>query len=183
LLLPDLIWGGIRSITFRYQLPLYISIQIAVAYILAFHILFEKHWRQKIWQFLMVGVLIIGLVSDVMFFKADTWWTQAGNQSLQTTAKYINKFENILLVTNDNVLNIGVFLYFSHVLEPKINLLTIQSEHLPSLAQEFSNILLWDYNLTHSQELVARFKEDKTYSVSLIDPVSELWRIEKLENK
>ena len=38
LLLPDLIWGGIRSITFRYQLPLYISIQIAVAYILAFHI-------------------------------------------------------------------------------------------------------------------------------------------------
>ena len=183
LLLPDLIGGGIRSITFRYQLPLYLSIQIAVAYVLGFHLFFEKHWRQKVWQFLIVGVLIAGLVSDVMFFKADTWWTQARNQSWQIAAKYINKFESPLLVTNDNIVNIGAFLYFSHLLEPKINLLAIQSDYLPPLPQESSNIFLWDDNHTNNQDLVVRFEDNKTYSVSLIDPVLELWKIEKTQNK
>ena len=183
LLLPDLIGGGIRSITFRYQLPLYLSIQIAVAYVLGFHLFFEKHWRQKVWQFLIVGVLIAGLVSDVMFFKADTWWTQARNQSWQIAAKYINKFESPLLVTNDNIVNIGAFLYFSHLLEPKINFLAIQSDYLPPLPQESSNIFLWDDNHTNNQDLVVRFEDNKTYSVSLIDPVLELWKIEKTQNK
>ncbi|MEH2122773.1 glycosyltransferase family 39 protein [Nostoc sp.] len=183
LLLPDLIGGGIRSITFRYQLPLYLSIQIAVAYVLSFHLFFEKHWRQKVWQFLIVGVLIAGLVSDVMFFKADTWWTQARNQSWQIAAKYINKFDSPLLVTNDNIVNIGASLYFSHLLKPKINLLSIQSDHLPPLPQEINNIFLWDDNHTNNQDLVVRFEDNKTYSVSLIDPVSELWQIEKIQNK
>ena len=183
LLLPDLIGGGIRSITFRYQLPLYLSIQIAVAYVLSFHLFFEKQWRQKVWQFLIVGVLIAGLVSDVMFFKADTWWTQARNQSWQIAAKYINKFENPLLVTNDNIVNIGASLYFSHLLEPKINLLSIQSDHLPPLPQEINNIFLWDDNHTNNQDLVVRFEDNKTYSFSLIDPVSELWQLEKIQNK
>jgi len=80
LLLPDLIVGGIRSTVFRYQLPLYLSIQIAVAYVLGVYIVSEKYWQQKIWQCLMVGFLLAGIVSDATFFKADTWWLQIGNQ-------------------------------------------------------------------------------------------------------
>ncbi|MFB2977570.1 glycosyltransferase family 39 protein [Microseira sp. BLCC-F43] len=186
LLLPDLIVGGIRSTAFRYQLPLYLSIQIAVAYVLGVYIFSEKHdkhWQQTIWQCLMVGFLLAGLVSDVMLFKADTWWLQIGNQSSLATVKYINKFENPLLSTSNHIYNIGNLLILSHFLNSNINLLIVQGDHLPLLPQEASNIFLFDYDMTNSPNLVARFKKDKTYSLTLADPLSELWQIEKLQNK
>ncbi len=180
LLLPDLMGGGIRSITFRYQLPLCLSIQIAFAYVLSVYIFSEKHWQQKIWQCLMVGFLLAGLVSDVMLFKADTWWLQGSNQYFLATAKYINKFEKPLLISSDSTANIGVLLHLSYLFKPKVNLLTIQRGRLPRLPQDVSNIFLLDYDIT-SPNLVARFKEDKTYSLRLIDPLSGLWKIEKLQ--
>jgi uncharacterized membrane protein len=182
LLLPDLIVGGIRSTAFRYQLPLYLSIQIAVAYVLGVYMFSEKYWQRKNWQCLMVGFVLAGLVSDVIFFKADTWWLQGSNQySLATPAKYINKFENPLLLTSNHIYNIGNLLILSHFLNSNINLLIVQGDHLPLLLQEASNIFLFDYDLTNSQNLVARFKEDKTYSLRLTEPLSELWQVEKLQ--
>jgi len=184
LLLPDLIGGGIRSTAFRYQLPSYLSIQIAVAYVLGVYIFSEKYWQQKIWQFLMVGFVLAGLVSDVIFFKADTWWLQGSNQySLATPAKYINKFQNPLLLTSNHIYNIGNLLILSHFFNENISLLIVQGDHLPLLPQEASNIFLFDYDMTNSQNLVARFNEDKTYSLKLADPLSELWQFEKNQNK
>jgi hypothetical protein len=121
---------------------------IAVAYILSVYIFSEKQWQQKIWQCLMVGFILAGIVSDVMLFQADTWWLQIGNQYSLATAKYINKFDNPLLLSNNNIYNIGSLL------------------------------------ILNSQNLLARFKEDKTYSLRLIDePLTELWQIEKIQKK
>ncbi|GAX42414.1 hypothetical protein NIES4075_34150 [Tolypothrix sp. NIES-4075] len=182
LLLPDLIAGGIRSTNVRYQMPLYLSIQIALAYVLGVYIFSEKHWKQKVGQCLMVGFLLAGLVSDVSFFKADTWWLQEGSQPLVTTAKYINKFENTLLLSSNDFYNIGNMLTLSHLLNSKINLLTVQRDHLPLLPQEASNIFLNDSTI--GKNLIGRFKEDKTYSFRLIDePVTELWKVEKIQKK
>ena len=85
------------------------------------------------------------------------------------------------MVSTDSTENIGVLLNLSHFLKPKINLLTIQSDYLSLLPQEVSNIFLLDYDITNGPNLVARFKEDKTYSLRLIDPLSGLWQIEKLQ--
>lgn len=184
LLLPDLILGGIRSTVFRYQLPLYLSLQIAVAYVLGVHIFSEKHWQQKIWQGLMVGFLLAGLVSDIMIFKADTWWLQIGNQYSITTAKYINKFDNPLLLSSNHMYNIGSLLIFNHLFNSNVNLLIVKDDHLPILPQEADNIFLFDSDMTNTQNLLTRFKEDKTYSLRLIDePLTELWQVEKTPKK
>ncbi len=184
LLLPDLILGGIRSTVFRYQLPLYLSIQIAVAYVLAVYIFSEKHWHPKIWQCLMVGFLLAGLVSDVMLFKADTWWLQIGNQYSIATSKYINKFDNPLLLSSNHIYNIGSLLILNHLLNSNINLLIVQDDRMPRLPQEVGNIFLFDSDMTNSQNLLARFKEDKTYSLRLIDePLTELWEVEKFQKE
>jgi len=184
LLLPDLILGGIRSTVFRYQLPLYLSLQIAVAYILGVHIFSEKHWQQKIWQCLMVGFLLAGLVSDVMLFKADTWWLQIGNQYSLATAKYINKFDNSLLLSSNHIYNIGSLLILNHLLNSNVNLLIVQDHYLPLLPQEAENIFLFDSDMTKNQNLLTRFKEDKTYSLRLIEePFTELWQVEKIQKE
>ncbi|MEG4810822.1 glycosyltransferase family 39 protein [Microcoleus sp. F8-D3] len=184
LLLPDLILGGIRSTVFRYQLPLYLSIQIGVACVLAVYIFSEKHWQQKIWQCLMVGFLLAGLVSDVTLFKADTWWLQIGNQYSLATARYINKFDNPLLVSSNHIYNIGSLLILNHLLNSNSNLLIVKDDRMPLLPQEVGDIFLFDSDMTKSQNLLARFKEDKTYSLRLIDePFTELWQVEKIQKE
>jgi hypothetical protein len=157
---------------------------IAVAYILSVYIFSEKQWQQKIWQCLMVGFILAGIVSDVMLFQADTWWLQIGNQYSLATAKYINKFDNPLLLINNNIYNIGSLLILNHLLNSNTNLLIVEDDHLPLIPQKASKIFLFDSDMTNSQNLLARFKEDKTYSLRLIDePLTELWQIEKNQKK
>ncbi|MGQ4645865.1 glycosyltransferase family 39 protein [Lyngbya aestuarii] len=54
LMLPDLIWGGQRSVSSRYFLPCYLGIQLAIAYLLAnkissysFPLFTLLHWRSR----------------------------------------------------------------------------------------------------------------------------------------
>jgi hypothetical protein len=132
----------------------------------------------------MVGFILAGIVSDVMLFQADTWWLQIGNQYSLATAKYINKFDNPLLLSNNNIYNIGSLLILNHFLNSNTNLLIVEDDHLPLIPQKASKIFLFDSDMTNSQNLLARFKEDKTYSLRLIDePLTELWQIEKIQKK
>jgi len=184
LLLPDMILGGVRSTIFRYQLPLYLSLQIAVAYTLSIYIFSEKCWHQRIWQCVMIGFLVAGLISDVSLFKADTWWIQIGNKGVLATAKYINKFEKPLYLTSNYMPNIGELLILSHMLYSSTNILMIEDGYLPILLPETDNIFLFDDSImmANSNNLITRFKEDKTYSFNLIDePLIELWQVEKIQ--
>ncbi|MEH2225043.1 glycosyltransferase family 39 protein [Nostoc sp.] len=177
LLFYDLIFGGIRSIHFRYQLPLYLSIQIAVVYILAFHLFLAKNWQKNLWQVIVVGLLISGLVSDVRFFQSETWWPQIGAKNLLAMSQLINQSNNnILLVSNKNDYNLGVILTLSHSLEPKISLLPIQNNQLPRMPQDYKSIFFVD-DLENS--LAHQLQQDKTNSLKLVYPLEGFWRLDK----
>ncbi|MBN3895409.1 MAG: glycosyltransferase family 39 protein [Nostoc sp. NOS(2021)] len=177
LLLYDLIFGGIRSIHFRYQLPLYLSIQIAVVYILAFHLFLEKNWQKNVWQIMAVGLLISGLVSDVRFFQAETWWPQIGAKNLLAMSQRINQSNNnILLLSSKNDYNLGVILTLSHNLEPKICLLLIQNDQLPMMLQYYNSIFFVD-DLENS--LAHQLQKDKTNSLKLVYPLEGFWQLDK----
>lgn len=166
LMLPDLIFGGIRSITFRYQLPFYLSIQLAVAYVLAFHILSENPWQQKICKFLMVGLLVAGLVSDIMIFHSDTWWTKRPSVEQVQMAQLINQSDSPLLVARFNRKNLSTVLCFSHLLEAKVHLLLVQHEPVPMIPQGYSNIFTLDASYPWKHQI----KEDKTYLLETVYP-------------
>jgi hypothetical protein len=119
-----------------------------------------------------------------MLFKADTWWLQIGNQYSLATAKYINKFDNSLLLSSNHIYNIGSLLILNHLLNSNVNLLIVQDHYLPLLPQEAENIFLFDSDMTKNQNLLTRFKEDKTYSLRLIEePLTELWQVEKIQKE
>ncbi|MEH2040974.1 glycosyltransferase family 39 protein [Nostoc sp.] len=177
LLFYDLIFGGIRSIHFRYQLPLYLSIQIAVVYILAFHLFLAKNWQKNFWQVIVVGLLISGLVSDVRFFQSETWWPQIGAKNLLAISQLINQSNNnILLVSSKNDYNLGVILTLSHNLEPKFRLLTIQNDQLPIMPQDYKSIFFVD-DLENS--LAHQLQQDKTNSLKLVYPLEGFWQLDK----
>ncbi len=177
LLFYDLAFGGIRSIHFRYQIPLYLSIQIAVVYILAFHIFLAKSWQKNFWQLILVGLLVSGLVSDVRFFQAETWWSQIGGKNLLAMSKRINQSNNnVLLVSNKNDYNLGVILALSHSLEPKISLLPIQNNQLPIMPQYYKSIFFVD-DLENS--LAHQLQQDKTNFLKLVYPLEGFWQLDK----
>ncbi|MHC5929490.1 glycosyltransferase family 39 protein, partial [Nostoc sp.] len=177
LLFYDLAFGGIRSIHFRYQIPLYLSIQIAVVYILAFHLFLAKSWQKTFWQFILVGLLVFGLVSDVRFFQAETWWPQIGGKNLLAMSKRINQSNNnVLLVNNKTDYNLGVILTLSHSLEPKISLLPIQNNQLPIMPQDYKSIFFVD-DLENS--LAHQLQQDKTNSLKLVYPLEGFWQLDK----
>lgn len=181
LIMYDLIFGGIRSIQVRYQLPLYLSLQIAVAYALAFHIVLEKTWRQKVGQFMMVGLLIAGLVSDVRIFKAENWWTQIEGKYIIKIAQVINQSEKPLLVSNDSSISLGITLILSHRLEQKVPLLPVPDDDLPTIPQGYSQIFFFHRN----SSLFHQLEQDKTYSLTyslkMLGPSGGFWRFEKLQ--
>lgn len=176
LLLYDLIFGGIRSIYFRYQLPLYLSIQIAVVYILAFYLFLGKNWQKNLWQIMAMGLLISGLVSDVRFFQAESWWSQIGGKNLLAMSQLINQSNSILLVSNKNDYNLGVILTLSHNLKPKVGLITIQNDQLPTIPQYYNPIFFVD-DLENS--LAHQLQKDKTNCLKLVYPLEGFWQLDK----
>jgi len=181
LVIYDLIFGGIRSLQVRYQLPLYLSIEIIVAYVLVFYIFQEQTWRQKIAQFMIVGLLIAGLVSDVRFFQAENWWTQLDGQFIKETSQVINQLERPLLVINDSPVNLGGILTLSHYL-PKVRLLPIEDSEMVPISQEYNHILFMQNN----SSLFHQLEQDKSYHLKVIKvlnpPPGGLWQFDKIEN-
>jgi uncharacterized membrane protein len=180
LVIYDLIFGGIRSIQVRYQLPLYLSLEILVAYVLAFYIFQEQTWRQKIAQFMILGLLIAGLVSDVKFFQAENWWTQSDSQFIKETSQVINQLEKPLLVINDSPVNLGGILTLSHYF-PKVRLLPIADSEMVQIPQEYNQILFMQNN----SSLFHQLEQDKSYHLKVIKvlnpPPGGLWQFDKVE--
>ncbi|MGI2903490.1 glycosyltransferase family 39 protein [Tolypothrix sp. VBCCA 56010] len=180
LVIYDLIFGGSRSLQVRYQLPLYLSLEIIVAYVLAFYIFTEQTWRQKIAQFIIVGLLIAGLVSDVRFFQAENWWTQLDNQFIKETSQVIRKSEKPLLIINNSRVNLGGILTLSNYF-PKVRLLPIADDELLPIPQNYSQILFMQNN----SSLFHQLKQDKSYHLKVIKvlnlPPGGLWQFDKVD--
>ncbi|MBG1240954.1 glycosyltransferase family 39 protein [Nostoc sp. NZL] len=180
LVIYDLISGGIRSIQVRYQLPLYLSLEIIVAYVLAFHIFQEKTWQKNISQSLLVGLLIAGLISDVRFFQAGNWWTQSDGQFIRETGQFLKESERPLLVINDSPINLGGILTLSRY-SPKVSLLPVADDSLLLIPPKYSHILFMQNN----SSLFHQLEQDKTYSLKVIKvlnlPPGGLWQFDKIE--
>ncbi|MEH2023993.1 glycosyltransferase family 39 protein [Nostoc sp.] len=180
LIIYDLISGGTRSIQVRYQLPLYLSLEIIVAYILAFHIFQEHNWQTKIPQFLIVGLLIAGLVSDARFFQVENWWMQSDGKVIRETGQVLNQSERPLLIINDSPINLGGILTLS-LYSPKVSLLPVANDSLLLISPKYSHILFMQNN----SSLFHQIEQDKTYFLKVIKvlnlPPGGLWQFDKIE--
>jgi uncharacterized membrane protein len=180
LMVFDLFFGGVRSIQVRYQLPLCLSLEILVAYVLAFYIFQENTWRQKIGQLMIVGLLIAGLISDVRFFQAENWWIQQSAKFIIETSQVINQSEKPLLVINQSPIDLGGILALSNYL-PKVRLLPITDDYLLPISPDYHQIFFMQKN----SNLFHKIEQDKTYNLKVIKvlnpPPGGLWQFDKIE--
>ncbi len=134
LILPDLLFGGMRSTSERYLIPSYLGIQIAVAYLFAYQVNSGKFTRRQIWRLMGVLVISLGLISIVVSSESETWWNKVVSAGNPQVARMINRSQRPLLISNDAGINYGNVFSLSYLLEPEIRFLLVHERN--SLSRE-----------------------------------------------
>lgn len=122
LALPDLIWGGRRSIRIRYLFPYFTGIQIALAYLFATQAVWTKTWKQKAWLGVLGILLFHGVSAAIVSSQSVIWW----NKSVPRSSYYPLLSEMINQSNNPIVLSDGSptdTLAFSNWLNPDVKMM------------------------------------------------------------
>jgi uncharacterized membrane protein len=194
LIIPDLIYGGQRSLMSRFLIPCYLSIQLAVAYLLRTKIKFTiETWEQKFWVFVMIVLISGGIISSAIISQSEVPWTKLKNARDYTIARTINQTKNSLLIVSNYQTrydsNVSYLFSFSHLLDSQVRLQLVDGKSTPKIPNEFSNIFLYNPCAVQAskQELEKEFQvllnglekeQYKVEPVKISQPVV-LWRVEK----
>jgi len=172
LMLPDFILGGVRSLTARYLMPSYLGIQLAVAYLLANQLYNGSLLRRKIWQTIMVLVIIGGVVSCGVSSQAEAWWSKVVSYGNPQVAKIINQANSPLLMSDSFGINYGNVFSLSYLLNQKVRFQLVKDKNLPKIPQGFTNVFLLNPSAQLRKGIEKKFKsqanvvyKDNYYSI------------------
>jgi len=141
LALPDLITGGVRSITARYMIPTLIGFQLAAAYLLGSKLRINQ---RSFWGIVTVLVLGVGIVSCIVFSQSESWWNKKPNEHYSQFARQINQAENPLLIARkENSLSYHV-VPLIYLLEPRVKVLLYSGKKIPEVKEKPSDIFVFD---------------------------------------
>lgn len=134
-LIPDLIWGGLRSTNGRYFVPCYLGVQIAVAHLLVTQIQMHSHrlWRTY-WRLVFIVILTAGVLS------CSAQLVQNCISEDLAIAALINQSEAAIVISAEKSYQgggtIGDILTLSHLVKPSTKFqLTIQPQ-VPSIPDQ-----------------------------------------------
>lgn len=141
LAIPDLVWGGRRSIRIRYLFPPILGIEIALAYLFASTAVQVSTWGQKAWRLLMVLLVTGGVMAAVASASATIWWTKSVPRSSYyiPVSRIINQSSQPLVLSDGPVTDT---LSFSLWLNPDVNLQLVIDFKQLKVAPGFKNIFL-----------------------------------------
>jgi uncharacterized membrane protein len=152
LLLPDLLWGGTRSVVNRYLIPCFLGFQLILAYLITQKIkfYFRLTWTEKFWHFLIAFIFSCGVISCVISSQAEMWWNKGANYYIPFVADIINQSEHPLVISDDRsdrkpLINVlGDVMSLGHQLNPQVQLQLVIEPNIPSIpSSEFSDIFLF----------------------------------------
>jgi uncharacterized membrane protein len=151
LALPDLVSGGLRSTIPRYQIPSYLGMQLAVAYLFTakLHPLLTPQRQRRIWQGLFAWVVTGAILSCAQIASSQTWWSKYTDYPNVEIASIINQSSHPLLLSDSRRSRV---LSISHLLHPTTQLQLvprrgkdrfIPEDSLPEIAvDQYSDVFL-----------------------------------------
>jgi uncharacterized membrane protein len=172
LALPDLLLGGMRSGgRYRYLIPSYLGIQLAVAFLLSTKMNSARLARRTIWQAVTVFVILCGIVSCTVSSQAETWWTKPISYYHPRVARMINQAQHPLLIMG----GAGKLLSLSHLFDPKVRIWLVTNNDMVQIPEGFSDVFIFDPSLL----LRKKFETSDNFIMKEVDPRGKLWRLAK----
>jgi uncharacterized membrane protein len=140
LILPDIIFGGVKSSMTRYFIPAFLPIYLSIGYTLGK----KNQQKSQIWSIILLIVFTFSIVSNFISSNAETWWNKSASYHNPAIAKIINQGENPLLITQDFEINRGNIISLSHNLKSDINLQLLAKDTLIIPSQNFTEIYIFN---------------------------------------
>jgi uncharacterized membrane protein len=121
LALPDLLVGGRRSLRIRYLFPCFFGFQLALAYGFVTCRVWARPWPRRLWQGLILVLVMAGLVAAAVSAEATVWWNKSIPRSsyYPPVAAMINQSPQPLVISDGPVTDT---LAFSAWLRPDVTL-------------------------------------------------------------
>lgn len=169
---PDIVFGGRRSSVSRYLIPAYLSLQIAIAYLLSQKI--SGRPGSRFWRGVTVGLLAVGILSCAVSLPADTWWNKKYSHLNLEVARMISLAPDSVLISSDYNINRGEILSLAHALNRDQPLLLFREPDLPVLPKDADTLFL--FNL--SEQTRTQLDQSPDYQVVPAYKAGKLWRLE-----
>jgi uncharacterized membrane protein len=172
LLGPDLLFGGIRSVSTRYLTPSLLAVVLCVAYLVA-------RERAPRWPWAAVVVVALGLASCTHNWRQDVVWTKSISYHLPQVAAAINESPAPLVIGNRERHHPGNLLALSNLLrdDASMQLLPVEQWDTCGLPRDrFPAIYLYSPTDPFRHDLESR--ESITTDLLYRDLYMELWKIE-----
>lgn len=157
LVLPDLLWGGIRSASSRYFVPMYIGVQLLIAYAIGHGLTHPRSSWQRWGRLLLGGILISGIVSCALSAQADTWWNKGISYGNPTVARVINTASQPLVLISAVGDALGNTISLSYRLQPEVAMQLVADSTVPNLPPQTCNIFLFYPSETLPQTLMQQY--------------------------
>lgn len=169
---PDLLFGGRRSLLSRYLIPTYVGIQVAVSYLLATQLTNAqlKGWQQRVWQVVLALVLSVGIASCTVSVLAPSWWTKGSSSINPPVGEVVNRSSRPLVVTDASHTFV---LSLIHFLKPEVSLQLLPEDEakraaidpiFPKPGLQFSDVFLY----FPSQELLEQVQQKSDYQTEVL---------------
>ena len=176
LLGPDLVFGGVRSLSPRYLIPFYIVTDIMVAYLLVSQLKSPTIFNVRIWSIITTIILSVGILSCLINSQKETAWTKVISYSLPEVARIINKTESPLLISNNNSYNPGNIFALSYLLDPDVKIQLFSNIENVTLPSDFPTVFIFSY----SDQLSKTLNNSKQMTTNQVfgDIHLGLWKVE-----
>ena len=168
--------GGRRSGVNRYQIPSYLGIELAVAYLLTSGMFgtLSSQTSQKIWKAIAAVLIAAGAISCAVSSQADTWWSKKDSHHNPQVARIINQANRPLLISSNNSTNIGNILSLSYLLKPETRLQLVVEPILPKIPKGFTDVFLFNPSKNLRKKLE---KEQKSKIKPVKSDEFRLWKL------
>ncbi|MDB9314370.1 glycosyltransferase family 39 protein [Spirulina sp. CS-785/01] len=183
LTLPDLILGGQRATSSRYFVPLYLGLQVTLAFLLSHHVTSPHTRKRRLGQGLTVVLLTLGWVSCLVYTGQETAWTKVISYSNPQIVQRVKQSDSPLLISNSFGYHFGNIISLCYDLPPSSRLILLDSgedeERVPDIPpQQDLNAI---YTLNISEQLEKRLENEYNLQLELIYNDVHLWLLKSQE--
>ncbi len=170
LLVPDLLFGGIRSVSSRYLTPSLLGIIIAAAYLLG-----SKLGSSKFQAPIVALIIILATASCAWNSSQFSVWTKGISFNLPKVAKIINSSPKALVVGDQERHNPGNMLALVHLLKPGTKVQFITTEKGYALPAGTGDVYL--FTPTRQFRKAIEQREHARTKLLFRDIYMELWKV------
>jgi hypothetical protein len=174
LLGPDLLFGGIRSVSARYLAPSLIGLLVSIAYLLSAENESDYGWIRYASLPFVIG---IGVMSCFHNARQEVVWTKGISVNLPKAALIINEAPSPLVVGNRERHHPGNLLALSYLLKPETKMQFLATEENYLFPQPFTVFL---YSPTDQFRQALEKKEKVRTRLLFQDLHLELWIVEPM---